>query len=465
MTYQGLNLITWNRYFEKCKYAVDILSKFSKNPKPNKFKFASCINFNNLFSDDWDLFVMLFRDTAAIRNSIKKKFNKLIPLYAVFDTDYLIVSRLVGMQIYELSAACTFRDIGDLYLKEMGAVLASKNITFPRLYKGVKFPILQEISKKGTQFIEPNNHGWLSTNTRLCLENTIKIVKSDNLVVVELGSWLGQSACVILQTMKSGQLYCFDHFQNVAATDYSFKEPHPLDKFWLTVPRYETFCRNVAPFLKSSVRAYTVKYDVVKSVHIMRMYFIKPDIVFIDAIKNTHILMTYLTDLFKFSSLCIVVGDDYVFDSVKEAVAQFTKIHKNYYLTTTADCYILGAAAAFNHFGIASEAALRSNFSKYISSEIKHDPIAGAVEALYQHDHLKCTALLKAHKIDINSKLQLFNDNTFYTLVVIQVVIQKSKSAMEVQKYILKNIDSAPKKVQNALFLTWQDYIDRLIRF
>lgn len=451
-------LVTWNGWLEHNKYAMGSISKFTTADRPNKFTFAKCMNFDKLFEKDWDLFVLLFRDTEAVRSAIKQRYKRIIPLYAVVNSDYLIISKLVSQQIYELAPKCTPEDIGDLYLKEMGAVLlvpsiASKVCKLPRTYKGIKYPKVQEVLKDGIRSIAPNNHGWLSTNTRLCLEYVIGSIKCSSPVVVELGSWLGQSALVILKAMKKGNLYCFDHFQNVAATDYNFKEPHPLDQFWLTVPRYETFCANIAPLLKpfskESLRAFTIKYDVLKSISVMRFNFITPEVVFIDAIKSTSRLLTYLEDLFRFNPSVTVVGDDYVFDSVKVAVAKFTKSRK-LSLFTTDDAYVLSSAPL-------------PGIKKYIESEIIKNPVVHAVNCLHKRDHEMCIRML--NKIDINKRLPLFSDNTFYTLVIIQVVTQKSQSASIVKNYILQNIDPAPKKLANSLFVTWQDYVDWNIVF
>lgn len=473
----GFDFITFNGCIEKNKYARDGVAKFIGTKKKNKFVFSSCANFLNIFNRPWDLFVLLFNDTKQVRASIEKQFSNLIPLYAVFDDSYILISKLASQQIYELVDTCNPNDISRLYIKEMGAVLKTpKNkLKLNYDYHGIRYPKLQEVKTDGTEHILPNNHGWLSTNTELCLKFVLENVslKHDNIIVVELGSWLGSSACEILKTMKSGSLYCFDHFQNIALTDYNFEKPHPLDKFWMTVPRYETFCRNIAPYISKNKRAYTIKYDVRKSIGIMKYNFITPNVLYIDAIKSRDFLFEYLQKLFQFSPKTIVVGDDYVFQSVKDAVSAFMRSnHSNsqakYYLYTTDECYILGQGATFQYYGICQNDCkndLNNRAGMYIEKQIKSDPVLEAVNNLHRHNYDAVCSLLTKYKINVNKPLIKFNNNTFYTLVIIQIYSQKRKSVEKVRQFILNNIDKHPKKIKNSLFLTWQDYIDHNIVF
>jgi hypothetical protein len=71
--------------------------------------------------------------------------------------------------------------------------------------------------------------------------------------------------------------------------------------------------------------------------------------------------------------------------------------------------------------------------------------------------------------IQSQDKLLTFLQNMFQyapnTIVIIEIYSKKEKGAEKVKNFILKNIDAHPKKIQNALFLTWQDYIDETIIF
>jgi hypothetical protein len=417
---------------------------------------------------------------AGLRKSLEKQFEHISPLFAVFCDDYMIITRLIGKQIYELVEECSPAKIASLYLKEMGAVLIAPGSKFELdyTYSGVRHPKLQPVEPSDTKCIIPNNHGWLSINTELCLRFALQsIVQVPQVpqvqrvpqvpqvsrdpqkdkkapVIVELGSWLGSSTGVMLDAISAGTLYCFDHYQNVTLTDYRFDKPHPLDKFWLTVPRYETFCRNVAPHLTrdKSATVYTVKHDVRRSIDVLKYHFITPHLVYIDAIKSCKQLLEYLRKIFAYAPHVTVVGDDYVFQSVRTAIDTFVRERPTYFLYTTTDCYVLCARSPEAHTG--------KKFAKYIEQAIAQDPIYELVYALQRKNHTKICERLLRDQTDINVPLARFNNNTFYTLVIIQIYSYKDQSAKKVQKYILENIDKSPKKVQNSLFLTWKDYMD-----
>jgi hypothetical protein len=326
--YNGFEFITLHNHN---KYARDNMSKFVKITGKLNILYGTCQNYKSLYNKNWDLFILLFNDTPKIRKEIESKINNLIPLYPIFDDSYLIITKLIGSQIYELADKCEPAHIARLYIREMGAILKTPKSKFKLLldYSGVKYPKLELISKDSTKFIEPNVHGWLSPNTRYCLKYTIQLFKK-LINIVELGSWLGSSTCEIIESAKECNVYCFDHFQNVALTDYKFEKKEPLDKFWLTVPRYETFCKNISPYLTPNKKVYSVKYDVFKSISVLRYHYIMPHIVFIDAIKNKDKLLKFLQDIFQYAPNTIIVGDDYIIKSVQEAVAIFMKKYSHF---------------------------------------------------------------------------------------------------------------------------------------
>jgi hypothetical protein len=463
--YLEYSFITYRKHNQYGKNNMVKYIKIDNNPK---LFFTTCHNFKNNLDKDWDLLVILFKDTNTIRQQIEKKFNKLIPLYPIFSDEYLIISKLIALQIYEMGNSCSPKDIAKLYLYEMGGILKEPKSKFPLEfnYKGIKIPKLQEIQSDISKYIYPNNHGWLSTNTRLTLRYVLKnIFNKKKVVIVELGSWLGSSTCEMLESMNNGVIYCFDHFQNIALSDYKFEKPHPLDEFWLSLPRYETFCKNISPYLSKNKKVYSVKYDVQKSINILRYYFISPNIVFIDAIKSTEKLINYLENLFKQVPNVIVIGDDYVFDSVKKAVSSFIKKYSNYWCYTNADCYILAKSSSIQSYGIQSNNELSNNANKFIKEEIKKDKYEEIVNLLLYKKYNEIFQFIKDNNIDINKPIEHYNNNTFYTLVIIEIYSKKDKDAIILRDFILKNIDNSPKKIKNSLHLTYQDYINKYISF
>jgi len=350
-----------------------------------------------------------------------------------------------------MAKQCNAVAIGGLYIKEMGGVLSdSRTLHIDRTYKGAKFPLIYKVYKDDFRHIPPNNHGWLSLNTEYIFQYVIKTNIAQKLVVVELGAWLGRSTVEMLKAAKgkSVQIYSFDKFQNITETDYKFDKLSPLDKFWLTVPRYETFCRNVSDHIDEDREVYTVKFDVNQSIEMLRRNFITPNIVFLDAIKNKHSLETFLTAIFQYAPNVIFVGDDYVFDTVKEGVRAFHSKHKSLHLFTTAECYILSARPID-----------RQKIEKYIKSELHNNYLQYLVYTLLACKYKEVIACLKKKSIDVNIPIDFCNNNTFYTLVVIEIYSKKNKAAAELQQYILRHIDRNPKKIENSLFLTYSDYI------
>ena len=188
-----------------------------------------------------------------------------------------------------------------------------------------------------------------------------------------------------------------------------------------------------------------------------------PHIVFIDAIKSQDKLLTFLQNMFQYAPNTIIVGDDYVIKSVQTALSLFLKKNTNYWCLTTSDSYILAKPNIFQNLGIKTQNDLEKEGHLFINKEILSDPYTSIIIDLLNRKFDKvCKDIAK---LDINKPLEHFNNNTFYTIVIIEIYSKKEKGAEKVKNFILKNIDAHPKKIQNALFLTWQDYIDETIIF
>lgn len=119
-------------------------------------------------------------------------------------------------------------------------------------------------------------HDWCSKETELLL--TYAVLNYNNKIIVELGSWLGKSTCIIIKNMSNNScLYCFDRFSNVATSKYDFSKYNKIDNFYFSTPRYETFVRNIRDYIDNDKKVYTIKYDVNYSIKKLTENNIVPD--------------------------------------------------------------------------------------------------------------------------------------------------------------------------------------------
>lgn len=86
-------------------------------------------------------------------------------------------------------------------------------------------------------------HGWLNYDTKLALKYIIKKFKSK--ILVELGSWFGNSAIYIKNIDPSIKLFCFDKFQNINESRFIISKYNSIDKFYFTYNRFEVFYKNM----------------------------------------------------------------------------------------------------------------------------------------------------------------------------------------------------------------------------
>ncbi len=451
---EGLNFIT---YIEKSDYEKDNIVKFSIVRGPNRFAVSDCLDKSyDVFKENWDIFI-LWIDGAPPKKEIdalKKKYVNMMPLYAIVGKKYILITKIISRQIYTLSArGCSVEGIMDLYLYEMGAVMTDGQITPLREFKGVKIPsVIWSVNPSYVAHIKPKMHGWFSRYTALCLEYVLTNYQYG--VVVELGSWFGKSTGFILQKMRKGsKLYCFDKFQNIVLSPYKMDPPAKIDQFYLTTPRYETFCKNISPYLRDK-KCYTVKHDVNDFLTITSANFVTPDVVFIDAVKNTDKLVRMVNAIFRCNRKAIIVGDDYVFDTVKKAVNILVKNKKlNNFITD--DCFIMTFLPLDEH---RLNALIQR---KYFSPET-HElyPYEAAYYHLTHKEYDKVIEVMKGHKFDINRAIKDWNYNTFYNYVIIQELNETSKSGIrKLREYIKKNYQ--PRPVANILGLDYRDYVNK----
>jgi hypothetical protein len=449
-----LNLITLRK---QPQYLIDNVLKFGYNILKNVIVYSTCSTDYHSLNSQWDIFVLVFdtKNMDKIKKYIDSNYTNKLPLYCVIGTDYLLITKAVSMQIYEMAAECTPFAIGGLYIKEMGGILAESDVKVDITYKGAKYPQIFRIHKSNYIHISPNIYGPASLSSWYILRYLIKHNKNKELNIIELGASYGRTTIELLKVAKSNKsvyIYTFDKFLNICQTNYKFNKSNPLCKFLLNVPQYETFCRNVSDHIDESRHVYATKSDVKSSIQLLRSRYIMPDIVFL-ADKDIKKVETVLTAIFKYAPKVLFVGNNCTDKKVKEGVRQFHSKHKHLHLFTTADCYILSAMPID-----------AGRIDAYIKKELQNNYMENLVYTLFACKYSDIINMLKKKPVDINMPIDFCNNNTFYTLVVIEIYSKKNKAAIVLQKYILQNIDATPKKIENALFLTYQDYINEYNR-
>jgi hypothetical protein len=446
----GYNFIT---YKVKNKYFKDNVVKFIVKNTKNIIVYTDCTDTSfSKIHDNFDIYVLWIdrnKITKKDTDEIKKIFSYNLPLYPVFGHNYIIITKIISKQIFQLAEKCTINDIGDIYLYEFGAILSNIDIKFNKLFKGTEYPIIWNVKSDYVKYIIPKMHGWFSKNTELILSYALKNYNYET--IVELGSWYGKSTSFILQNMnKNTKLYCYDKFQNIANSEYSYNEKSPIDNFYFTTPRYETFCKNISPYITANKKCFTIKYDVNQFIKILNKEMIIPNIIFIDAIKKKKLLLKILYDIFKQYKFVIVIGDDYVFDSVKEALHEFIDNNSklNYYINK--ESYLI----TFNSINI-------NSISEYVDS--RYLPPKNTEDYIYEYilyklnnnDSYQIITILKHNNIDINKIL--FNGNTLYTFIIILIYQDNKKSLIPLKNFIDKNYKIY--KINNILGLNYEDYI------
>lgn len=270
--------------------------------------------------------------------------DKIIPAYPiVINNGVIVITPLQLAQINGVSPlASTPDDVFTSVLGRiavgLGAILCTNKITNLIIEPDAKYYItginslhtdsllmdgrVSLVNSVNARFIPTLRHGWLSIDTQTLLGCGIDQLTMDS-TVLELGSWYGKSSAFILQNAPAGiTFYAADYFKNNAEYDAKMWKLGPLDKMFLRHLRYETFQANVAPHIRDDTHVYMMKMDIYEAVEIVASKGTKPTLIFIDAEKATGPLIELLYKLRKYFPEAIIVGDDYIYPSVRAAVAK-----------------------------------------------------------------------------------------------------------------------------------------------
>ena len=233
----------------------------------------------------------------------------------------------------------------------------------PRLRDGRIVPV-RPLEHRNAPLV---SHGWLSSDTKSMIAAALAVADSN--VVLELGAWYGLSTRHMLRIRSDVEIWSADWYKAPAMINYRLSRLTPSDKLFLNHPRMECFLAGVSATMaeqrqqvQSSLKttsSHTVatsslssscsssslygvsaasaggtaaqdaprqavmamKMDANEAIRHASRIGIKPGVVFIDCEKKTIPLIGMLRAIRSFFPDAIIVGDDYIYPSVRKAVA------------------------------------------------------------------------------------------------------------------------------------------------
>ena len=413
-----------------------------------------------------------------INNKIHKKTKQLytnnIPMYPVIiyaenDDIYLYITSILLQQIYGLPINKSLTSYMYISLilhnikKYIGGVItnnvmsldiakegyfAKNNDNFNNLAIKINCP-------RSVDHIKSLDHGWLSRGTIANLEYVAKTFKPQH--ILELGIWYGKSSKILLNACPKANLYAFDRFQNICQTGYALKYYNPINEFYMTYSRLETYYKNIAD-LNHKGDVYMFKGDASKSLDIMLKHKIPVDMIYVDYIKDPMSIIAFLTRCISLFPDAVVVGDDFIFETVRLALFQFSlSLYGKNYIGFTLDSYIISPYELRYYEIVQKEILIHVEHKLELSrGHLLSEPgdIYEFAAVLAQECKFK-KLLLFIKKYNLNMNLVRYhNDNTLYHILARSAYETDMPEIMEVFYSIVK-----PKLIKNIFLLTYIDYL------
>lgn len=438
-TYNGYNFHTFKN---KNKYFTDNLFKFiNRKPVVAKLELGGDLN-KEICSMISDIDLFLIGEVSE---------TSLIPSYPIIEKRGIAITPVLFIQMNGFSSGGVDKVMKNFIWKckeLIGGYLSSEKKLFDAKRDNLDHGLTKNyrISKviPVRQYFCPNSHGWLSRDTAYNLRYAIDKFKPKT--VLELGSWLGKSAHYMKGIKPDIKMYCFDKFQNVCLTPYSYNKPTPIDHFYFNFLRYETFWANLNEF--SDV--YMISDNAFKAPMMFKSDEI--DMIYIDFIKSEKKLMDFLEELFKKFPNTVIVGDDFVFDQVKVAFKKELTQYKKY-VGILEESYII------------SPKPLDKEYYKTFE-EKKLSPYAEVAKLIESGKFPLAVRMVKKAGLKMNeNRDELSLSNTLYHEFVMGAKnFLDGKNEVESILEMLYEYEK-PELVKNVLLLTYKDYLEHKIDF
>ena len=390
--------------------------------------------------------IILYNKKCIIITSILLQQIGGIPIYDKFD-DVLInilgnIKKYIGGVITDnINKIKKYK--GDIYINNFGITLFEKQSS-----------VIQINNKNSVKNFTNCYHGWLSKSTKLNLKYAINKFSPKN--IVELGSWYGKSASYMIELTPTSNFYFFDKFQNICNSPYKIDKFNVLNKFYFTHSRMETFYKNITD-LNPKGKIYAIRKNAFESLDMLKQYNIDVDMIFIDFIKKTYELTQFLIKCVKLYPNAVIVGDDYVFDTVKQALIKFMAIHKNkYHIGFLPESYIISSYTLDNYDNLYT---IIKKMDDDKNEKIKNDHYKYINILISNNNFDEALQIIKKYKLDMN-KQYYHNNNTIYHILSIVLFKLNKKDIIKIfEEY------QQPILIENTLLLTYLDYLNHNVNF
>jgi len=167
--------------------------------------------------------------------------------------------------------------------------------------------------------VRPNlpihEHGWFGDDHRSMLGRHLS---DQTQVVVELGSWLGSSTRFLLDAAPNACVYAVDHWRGAGGH-------HPAPQYRRLLPNlYDQFLANLWDHRDRLVPMRTSTQDGILELAVVG---VKPDLVYLDADHATESVLADIDAVVDHFPTAVLIGDDWRWDSVREAVERYCREH------------------------------------------------------------------------------------------------------------------------------------------
>jgi predicted O-methyltransferase YrrM len=337
----NIAIIHYDKYQPEINSEINMVKFYS-------YKTSTELNkiLNEIISKKYDL---IFVSTCEEFKTYK--VDSFVPTYPiVYDENAIAITPIQLMQINGVNSNTEniSKSLLNRISQELGAVLIANDLSYDFKTKPesivngmsdyregiLKDGRFQKLIPESVKYIPRFGHGWI-TNSILSTLDTVCHYTSPK-VIFELGSWYGLSSRIISHSMISPYtIYSVDVYKNSAISNVSYYKNSPENKMFLNHLRYETRCANeVRQDKEVNISRYffdkqvsdiehetiMVKMDIYEAIEIFYKEKISPDLIFIDFEKKTKALINLLYKLVKYFPKAIIVGDDLISPSVKNAL-------------------------------------------------------------------------------------------------------------------------------------------------